>query len=74
MTEDEVRERFLAGMELFKEGKSQPTEREKRIESLGWRHARKAATDLQLTIETVIEGYCEKEYQDPFKDYSLAFV
>ena len=65
MTEDEVRERFLAGMKLFKEGKSQPTERENRIESLGWRHARKAATDLQLTIETVIEGYCEKEYQDP---------
>lgn len=65
MTEDEVRERFLDGMELFKKGQPQPAEREKRIESLGWRHAKKAATDLQLTIETVIEGYCEKEYKDP---------
>ena len=65
MSEEEVRKRFFEGIKLFKEGQLQPTEREKRIESLGWRHAKKAATDLQLTIETVIEGYCEKKYQDP---------
>ena len=49
---------------MFKNGMPQPTNREQRIESLGWRHAKKAATDLELTLEAVIEAYCEKGYQD----------
>lgn len=68
MKEEEVKERFMQGMEMFKNGMSQPIEREQRIESLGWRHAKKAATDLQLTIESVIEAYCEKGYQDKIQN------
>lgn len=61
VTEEEVKERFMNGMEMFNQGMPQLSER---IETLGWRHAKKAATDLELAIETVIEAYCEKGYQD----------
>lgn len=61
MAEGEVKERFMNGMKIFNKGMPQPPER---IEALGWRHAKKAATDLELAIETVIEAYCEKGYQD----------
>lgn len=64
MDEKEVKEKFMLGMEMFKNGMPQPINREQRIESLGWRHAKKAATDLELTLEAVIEAYCEKGYQD----------
>lgn len=59
MTEKEIKERFLKGIEMFTKGMPQPTEREYRIESLGWRHAKKTATDLELAIEMVVEAYCE---------------
>ena len=64
LNEEEVTTRFIQGMDMFKNGISQPTEREQRIESLGWRHAKKAAIDLELAIESVVEAYCERGYQN----------
>ncbi len=57
MTPKEIKERFLIGIEMFNKGEPQPIEKEKRIESLGWRHAKKAALDLELAIETVVEAF-----------------
>lgn len=64
LKEEEVTTRFIQGMDMFKSGIPQPTEREQRIESLGWRHAKKAAIDLELAIESVVEAYCERGYQN----------
>lgn len=64
LNEEEVTTRFIQGMDMFKNGIPQPTEREQRIESLGWRHAKKAAIDLELAIESVVEAYCERGYQN----------
>ena len=64
LNEQEVTTRFIQGMDMFKNGMPQPMEREQRIESLGWRHAKKAAIDLELAIESVVEAYCEKGSQN----------
>jgi hypothetical protein len=59
MTEKEVTERFFKGIELFKHSEPQPLGREYRIESLGWRHAKKTAMELELTLANVVVAYCE---------------
>ncbi len=64
LNEKEVTTRFTQGMDMFKNGMPQPMEQEQRIESLGWRHAKKAAIDLKLAIESVVETYCERGYQN----------
>lgn len=64
LNKEEVTTRFVQGMHMFENGMPQPTEREQRIESLGWRHAKKAAIDLELALESVVEAYCERGYQN----------
>lgn len=64
MNEEEVKKRFMQGMDRFRGGMPQPMEQEQRIESLGWRLAKKTAVDLELAIESVIEAHCEKGYQN----------
>jgi hypothetical protein len=65
MKEEEVKQRFLEGMDMFQKGLPQPTDSKQRIESLGWRHAKKAQLDFQLALENVIEAYCEKGNKSP---------
>lgn len=60
MNKQEVEARFLDGIQMFKDGGTQPLGRDLRIESYGWRQAKKAKLDLEMALESAIEAFCEK--------------